>query len=353
MAEGTVIEVRSLYKIFGQKPAADAAVKLIREGVSKTELNARYGLVLGLKDINLTMPGGSIQVIMGLSGSGKSTLIRHINRLIDPTAGEILVGGTDVVRMNERDLREFRRHKTAMVFQKFALLPHRTVLDNTVYGLEVRGLPRARQVEEAMRWIERVGLKGFENRYPNQLSGGMQQRVGLARALTNDAPILLMDEAFSALDPLIRMDMQTVLLDLQKEIRKTIVFITHDLDEALRLGDRIAILRDGEIIQQGTGQEIVLDPADDYIAKFVREVNRGRVLMATSVMTSFSASNGPVSSLEGPAIAESATLEEALRQMTNAGARTAHIVDGQSRPIGELTMDKVVAAVVTPVSTKA
>jgi glycine betaine/proline transport system ATP-binding protein len=339
------IDIRSLYKIFGPKAEARTAVDLVREGLSKAELNARHGLVLGLKDINITMAGGAIQVIMGLSGSGKSTLIRHINRLIDPTAGEVLVGGSDVVGMNERDLREFRRNHTAMVFQKFALLPHRTVLDNTVYGLEVRGLPRARQVEHAMRWIERVGLKGFENRYPNQLSGGMQQRVGLARALTNDAPILLMDEAFSALDPLIRMDMQTVLLDLQKEIRKTVVFITHDLDEALRLGDRIAILRDGEIIQQGTGQDIVLRPANDYIAKFVKEVNRGRVLLATSVMRPLSEADGA----DGPAIPHGATLEEALRKMTDCNAHSAKVLDEHARPKGCLTMDAVVSAMVTPV----
>ena len=238
------IQIRSLYKVFGANAAH--AVDLAKQGMSKAELNECHGNVLGLKDITLEMPAGAIQVIMGLSGSGKSTLIRHINRLIDPTAGEVLVGGVDVVKMNEKDLREFRRRNTAMVFQKFALLPHRTVLDNTVYGLQVRGVPRKQQIDEAMRWINRVGLAGFENRYPNQLSGGMQQRVGLARALTNDAPILLMDEAFSALDPLIRTDMQGVLLDLQKEIKKTVVFITHDLDEALRLGDRIAILRDGE-----------------------------------------------------------------------------------------------------------
>ena len=186
------IEIRSLYKVFGSNAAQ--AVELVKGGMSKAELNEKHGNVLGLKDINLEMPGGCIQVIMGLSGSGKSTLIRHINRLIDPTVGEVLVGGHDVVKMNEHDLREFRRKNTAMVFQKFALLPHRTVLDNTVYGLQIQGVPRKKQVEEAMRWINRVGLSGFENRYPNQLSGGMQQRVGLARALTNDAPILLMDE---------------------------------------------------------------------------------------------------------------------------------------------------------------
>ncbi|MGN6764862.1 MAG: quaternary amine ABC transporter ATP-binding protein [Rhizobiaceae bacterium] len=349
MAEGAGagIEVKSLYKIFG--PDAASYVKLVKEGMGKAELNERHGRVLGLKDISISMPAGGIQVVMGLSGSGKSTLIRHINRLIDPTAGEVLVGGADVVKMNEAELRNFRRNKTAMVFQRFALLPHRTVLGNTVYGLEVRGMPRPQQNKAAMRWIERVGLKGFEDRYPNQLSGGMQQRVGLARALATDAPILLMDEAFSALDPLIRTDMQSILLELQKEIRKTIVFITHDLDEALRLGDRIAILRDGEIIQQGTGQEIVLKPADDYIAKFVQEVNRGRVLLASSVMGSVE-KDGEATCTSGPAIAASATLEEALQEMTNAGAHIVKVVDAHDRPVGQLTMDAVVSAMVTPVS---
>jgi glycine betaine/proline transport system ATP-binding protein len=334
------IQIRSLYKVFG--PNAAHAVDLIRNGMSKADLNARHGNVLGLNDVSLDMPGGGIQVIMGLSGSGKSTLVRHINRLIDPTAGEVLVGGVDVVKMNQQDLREFRRANTAMVFQKFALLPHRTVLDNAAYGLELRGVPRKRQLDEAMRWINRVGLAGFENRYPNQLSGGMQQRVGLARALANDAPILLMDEAFSALDPLIRTDMQSVLLDLQKEIRKTIVFITHDLDEALRLGDRIAILRDGEVIQQGTGQEIVLNPADPYVQKFVREVNRARVVYAASVMTPLTGEAA------GLPIAAEATLEDALRDMVRANGSIAHVLGANGKPAGALTLQALAAAMVTP-----
>ncbi|HLS18444.1 MAG TPA: ATP-binding cassette domain-containing protein, partial [Paracoccaceae bacterium] len=241
MADGSIglgssgIEIRHLYKIFGPNP--EAYVERVRQGMSKAELNVEHGHVLGLKDINIHMAPGGIHVIMGLSGSGKSTLIRHINRLIEPTSGEVLVDGEDVIRMSPAELRAFRRQKTAMVFQTFALLPHRTVIDNVVYGLEVQGFPRQQQVETGMRWIERVGLKGFEKSYPNQLSGGMRQRVGLARALANDAPILLMDEAFSALDPLIRTDMQTVLLDIQAELQKIIVFITHDLDEALRIGD--------------------------------------------------------------------------------------------------------------------
>jgi glycine betaine/proline transport system ATP-binding protein len=336
------IEIRHLYKIFGTRP--EQYVDAVERGMTKKELIERHHHVLGLKDISITIPGGCLQVIMGLSGSGKSTLIRHINRLIDPTAGEVLVGGVDVVRMNEKELREFRRHKTGMVFQKFALLPHRTVLDNTVYGLEVQGVPRKRQVEAAMRWIERVGLSGYEKNYPNQLSGGMQQRVGLARALTNDAPILLMDEAFSALDPLIRMDMQTILLDLQKEIRKTIVFITHDLDEALRLGEQIAILRDGEVIQQGTGQDIVLRPADDYIARFVKEVNRSRVIRADAIMQPLRPGTSP----DGPPVPGSAVLEEAVLRMTDAGASIAHVVDRQGVVLGVLDLHSVLAAMASP-----
>ncbi len=340
------IEIKGLSKIFG--PQAADLVHLLQEGIGKAEMNERYGHVLGLKDISISMPAGRIQVIMGLSGSGKSTLIRHINRLIDPTVGTILVGGEDVVKMSPRQLQEFRRHKTAMVFQKFALLPHRNVLENTVYGLEVQGLRRSRQVEAAMHWLERVGLNGFETKYPNQLSGGMQQRVGLARALTNDAPLLLMDEAFSALDPLIRVDMQTILLDLQKEIRKTVVFITHDLDEALRLGDRIAILRDGELVQQGTGQEIVLAPADDYIMSFVRHVNRGRVVRVESIM-------GPVAAAEeGDAITAPAgtLLEDAARLLlSSSGADRLTVTDSQSRPVGSLTLQRIMSVMVARLST--
>ena len=338
MAElGIPITVRNLYKIFG--PDGADYVDAVKNGMSKTELNEKHGHVLGLKDINIEMPAGGIQVVMGLSGSGKSTLIRHINRLIDPTAGEVLVGGDDVVKMNMDQLREFRRHKTAMVFQKFALLPHRTVLDNAVYGLEIQSVSRAKQEEEARRWIDRVGLSGFENHYPNQLSGGMQQRVGLARALTNDAPILLMDEAFSALDPLIRSDMQSVLLDLQQEIGKTIVFITHDLDEALRLGDKIAILRDGEVVQQGTGQQIVLKPANDYIETFVRDVNRGRVIRCRTLMV-------PGARVDGPDVDPSLVIEEAARQLSGDNKEAANVVTAKGKHLGVITMSDIIGAIV-------
>jgi len=334
---GFGIHIQNLYKIFG--PHAARYVPLVEQGMSKEELNREHGHVLGLKNINIAMPAGGIQVIMGLSGSGKSTLIRHINRLIEPTAGQILVDGVDVVNMDRHRLRAYRRHNTAMVFQKFALLPHRTVLENTVYGLEIQGKPKTEQIDTAMRWIERVGLKGFEGNYPNQLSGGMQQRVGLARALTNDAPILLMDEAYSALDPLIRVDMQTVLLDLQKEIKKTIVFITHDLDEALRLGDRIAILRDGEVVQQGTAQDIVLHPADDYIARFVQEVDRSRVVRVDSLLSPAACA----CVRPRVCVPTGATLDAATRALIDAGEKDVGVLDKGGRVLGVLSLDAMLA----------
>ena len=272
----TKIEIKNLYKIFGDNP--QSMMEKVRGGVTKDELNDQYNHVLGLSDINLKMPAKGIQVVMGLSGSGKSTLIRHINRLIEPTAGEVWIDGENVLAMNEKQLRNFRRNRASMVFQKFALLPHRTVMENTIYGLEIQGMPEKDAKKQAAHWIDRVGLSGYEENYPGQLSGGMQQRVGLARALATDADILLMDEAFSALDPLIRTDMQDILLDLQRELHKTIVFITHDLEEALRIGDQIAVLRDGQVIQQGTPQQIVLKPKDNYIADFTKAINRGRVI---------------------------------------------------------------------------
>jgi glycine betaine/proline transport system ATP-binding protein len=334
------IQIKSLFKIFG--PRGRDYVDAVKQGLTKAKLNAEHGHVLGLRDINIDMPAGAITVVMGLSGSGKSTLIRHINRLIEPTSGEVLYDRTDICKMNENELREFRRHKTAMVFQKFALLPHRTVIENTIYGLEIQGVPRSESEKKGRYWIDRVGLSGFENHYPNQLSGGMQQRVGLARALTNDADILLMDEAYSALDPLIRVDMQSVLLDLQKELKKTVVFITHDLDEALRLGDKIAILRDGNIVQQGTGQDIVLKPADDYITAFVKEVNRGRVIQAQTIMKPLAGE------VQGVRINGNTVLEVAAKQLTDTNQSTAIVVDAAGKPIGYIDLQGIVGAMVTP-----
>lgn len=270
------IRVENVSKIFGSDPAA--ALARIRAGMGKAELLESSNHVLGLHEINLDIREGETFVIMGLSGSGKSTLIRHFNRLIEPTAGRILVDGEDVLTLTEPALRAFRRKKVSMVFQRFALLPHKTVLENVIYGLITDGVPKPEARNRGMRQIEQVGLSGFEGHYPGQLSGGMQQRVGLARALATDAEILLMDEAFSALDPLIRHDMQMQLRDIQARLHKTIVFITHDLDEALLLGNHIAILKDGMVRQVGTGAGILMAPADDYVARFVRDVNRARIV---------------------------------------------------------------------------
>lgn len=272
------IEVSHIYKIFGPHP--DRWLKAVQDGMSKEELLTRSGHTLGLRDISLSIDEGSIYVIMGLSGSGKSTLIRHFNRLIEPTSGEIRVDGQNVVELGRRDLAHFRQQKMSMVFQRFGLFPHRTVLDNAAYGLAVQRVPRAQREEKARYWLDQVGLSGFEHQYPHQLSGGMQQRVGLARALATDAEILLMDEAFSALDPLIRREMQDHLLKLQARLNKTIVFITHDLDEALRLGNRIAILKDGELVQEGEPEDILLEPATEYVQSFLQDVNRSKVLNA-------------------------------------------------------------------------
>jgi glycine betaine/proline transport system ATP-binding protein len=276
------IKIESLYKIFGTNPKM--GLEHVKNGVGKDELLTKYSHVLGLQDINLNIQEKNIQVIMGLSGSGKSTLIRHINRLIEPTAGKITVEDQDVMAYNKNALRNFRRQKTAMVFQRFALMPHMTVIKNVSLGLDMRGIKPKEAKEKASKWIEKVGLNGYEEKYPQHLSGGMQQRVGLARALTNDADILLMDEAFSALDPLIRKDMQDILLGLQSELHKTVVFITHDLDEALKIGDRIAILKDGKMDQDDLPADILLNPKTDYVKKFVEDVNRSRVLKAKHIM---------------------------------------------------------------------
>ncbi len=332
------IEIRDLYKIFGNDPKR--YVDAVKKGMSKAELSKAHGHILGLNAIDISIPAGKIQVVMGLSGSGKSTLIRHINRLIEPTSGSIVINGRNVLEMNELELRDFRRQHTAMVFQRFGLLPHRTVIDNVTFGLEVRGVDKAKARNTGMRWIDRVGLSGFETRYPDELSGGMQQRVGLARALSSDASILLMDEAYSALDPLIRTDMQTMLLELQSELKKTIVFITHDLDEALRLGDRIVILRDGSIIQQGDAQDILMRPADDYIERFVKDVNRGRFLKVDAVMDRATA----IDDASRPRLASGTTLEAAARTLTNSVSDSGIVTGADAKPIGIISLRQITAA---------
>ncbi|OQX36256.1 MAG: glycine betaine/L-proline ABC transporter ATP-binding protein [Oceanospirillales bacterium LUC14_002_19_P2] len=281
MAE-PMIQVKGLYKVFGAKPAS--VMPLVHAGKSKDEILAETGHTVGLKDINLSINRGEIFVIMGLSGSGKSTLIRHFNRLIDPTEGQVQVEDVEVTELGSKALQEFRRYKMSMVFQHFGLLPHRTVLENVSYGLAVQKVGKVERQAKAREWLETVGLKGYEEQYPAQLSGGQQQRVGLARALCTNADVLLMDEAFSALDPLIRSEMQDQLIELQAKLQKTIIFITHDLDEALRLGDRIAILKDGEVVQQGKPEEILLNPATSYVEAFVKDVNRARALTVETVM---------------------------------------------------------------------
>ena len=257
---------------------------MVKEGFTKDEILEKTGHTVGLDNVSLKIEEGETFVCMGLSGSGKSTLIRHLNRLIDPTDGEILVEGTNVMSLDKEKLIEFRRHKMSMVFQRFGLFPHKTVLQNVGYGLEMQGKAEDVRNKISMEKIDAVGLNGFENQYPNQLSGGMQQRVGLARALATDTDIMLMDEAFSALDPLIRSDMQKQLIDLQSELKKTIVFITHDLDESLRLGDHIGILNSGKLVQVGTPEEIIMNPADDYVKAFVKDVNRAKVIKAKIIM---------------------------------------------------------------------
>ena len=327
------IEINNVYKIFGPKP--NQVLEMVKGGSGKDEILEKTGHTVGLDNVSLKIEEGETFVCMGLSGSGKSTLIRHLNRLIDPTDGEILVEGTNVMSLNKEKLIEFRRHKMSMVFQRFGLYPHKTVLQNVGYGLEMQGIDPEKRNSVAMEKIEAVGLSGFENQYPNQLSGGMQQRVGLARALATDTDIMLMDEAFSALDPLIRSDMQKQLLDLQAQLKKTIVFITHDLDESLRLGDHIGILNAGKLVQVGTPVEIVMNPADDYVEAFVKDVNRAKVLKAKIIMKSANEVNG-IDKNNLIKVGEDQFIEEFLPQVvcTNANCE---VVDKQGNIRGYIT----------------
>lgn len=330
------IRVEGVSKVFGRDPAG--ALAKVRAGMDKARLKDETDHVLGLHDIDLSIRAGEIFVIMGLSGSGKSTLIRHFNRLIEPTAGRILFDGDDILTYDAARLQAFRRRKVAMVFQRFALLPHKTVIENVAYGLTLDGVAKPEAFRRAGDQIALVGLTGFETSYPAQLSGGMQQRVGLARALATDAEVLLMDEAFSALDPLIRHDMQIQLKELQGRLGKTIVFITHDLDEALLLGDHIAILKDGAVRQVGTGSEILAAPADDYVARFVRDVNRGRILLCGAF-----AESGLVAAADAPVIGADATLEAAFAAFAG-GAAAVAVRDGDGRIAGALTPRRVMEA---------
>ena len=306
------IVVADLVKVFG--PAPRSVLPLLADGVGKDAILERTGHTVGLHGVDLTIEAGETFVVMGLSGSGKSTLVRCLNRLIEPTGGRVVLDDVDVLGLGRRDLRELRRKRMGMVFQRFALLPHRSVLSNVAFGLRVQGVARGERDAKAKAWIDRVGLSGYEEALPRELSGGMQQRVGLARALCTDPDVLLMDEAFSALDPLIRREMQDELTKLQGELGKTIVFITHDLDEALRLGDRIAILKDGAVVQVGTPVEIVGRPADAYVHAFVEDVDRGRVLRAHDALPE---APGPAPA-GAPRVAAHAPLRDALAALASA-----------------------------------
>lgn len=324
------IEVKNASKIFGK--SSKRAAQLLKDGKTKKEILKETGATVGVNNAAFDVLEGEIFVIMGLSGSGKSTLVRLLNRLIDPTSGQILLDGEDIVKMNKEQLRNVRRKKIGMVFQNFALFPHKTILENTEYGLEIQGVAKEERKSQAVESLRLVGLAGYESQYPQQLSGGMQQRVGLARALANNPDILLMDEAFSALDPLIRKDMQDELLQLHEDMGKTIIFITHDLDEALRIGDRIALMKDGEIVQIGTPEEILMNPSNDYVERFVEDVDLSKVLTANHIMKHADT----VQIDRGPRVA--------LRLMESLRISSIYVVDKGGRLMGALTAQDAVSA---------
>ncbi|MGV9339327.1 quaternary amine ABC transporter ATP-binding protein [Streptomyces sp. NPDC003688] len=328
-----------LYKVFGPEP--DQAVQRLEQGADREELRAE-GVTAAVIDASFSVEPGEIFVVMGLSGSGKSTLLRMLNGLLEPTSGQVSFDGQDLTALKAPQLREVRAHKISMVFQHFALFPHRSVRANAAYGLEVQGVPRAERERRADEALELCGLAGWEDSWPDELSGGMQQRVGLARALATDADLLLMDESFSALDPLIRRDMQDQLLELQKTLRKTIVFITHDLNEAMRLGDRIAVMRDGRVVQTGTAEDILLRPADDYVASFTQDVDRARVLTAGAVMDT------DVRGDEADCGCETATPRTPFTDLCAISARLSHpvaVVDDQGELVGVVPRQRLVGFV--------
>jgi glycine betaine/proline transport system ATP-binding protein len=325
----SIIQVNGLFKVFGNDPKR--VFPLIEKGRTKNEILKKTGCAVGINNASFEIQKKEIFVLMGLSGSGKSTVIRCLNRLIDPTRGEVLIDGQNIMKMNREELLQVRRTKLSMVFQHFGLLPHRSVIRNVEYGLEVAGTPAEDARRSALDALELVGLKGYENSFPNELSGGMQQRVGLARALASDPEVLLMDEAFSALDPLIRTQMQDELLELQARMHKTIVFITHDLDEALKLGDRIGIMKDGAIVQIGTPEEILTNPADEYVKRFVENVDRSKVITAASLMRKARTVTVPK---DGPHVA--------IRAMEKLGLSSIFAVDSGRHLQGLLTVDDAI-----------
>ena len=322
---------QNLWKVFGPHP--ESVLNVVNNGATKQEVLEQTGHVIAVKDVSFEVRENEIFVIMGLSGSGKSTLVRCINRLIEPTKGRVLIDGADIAQMSDAELQELRRHKLSMVFQGFGLLPHRSVWDNVVFGLEIRGEQGTEMEEKVRQALELVGLKGWEKSRIYELSGGMQQRVGLARALAVDPEIILMDEPFSALDPLIRRQMQDEFINLRSVVKKTVVFITHDFIEALKLGDRIAIMRDGEIVQIGTAEEIVAHPADEYVSEFVKDVPRGKVVTAESIME------------QPPVLVGSAqNLEVAIEGMRVKRVTVAFVVDADGRLKGIVTMEQAITA---------
>ena len=332
MSESTSkIQVKNVTKIFGKN--SKKALQLLNKDETKQNILKATGATIGVKQADFEVHTGEVFVIMGLSGSGKSTLVRMFNRLIEPTVGEILIDGEDIVKMNTAQLKEVRQKRISMVFQNFALFPHRTILENAEYGLEIKKVPPAERREHAMKALESVGLKGYEHQFPSQLSGGMQQRVGLARALASDTDIILMDEAFSALDPLIRKDMQDELIEIQEQYKKTIIFITHDLDEALRIGDRIALMKDGSVIQLGTPEEIMINPANEFVEKFVEDVDLSKVLTASHIMK------------RGEKIGVDRGPRVALEIMRKQGYSSIFIVDRRQKLLGALTAEQAKQAI--------
>ncbi|GIU97992.1 MAG: glycine/betaine ABC transporter ATP-binding protein [Actinomycetota bacterium] len=332
------VSCRNLWKVYGPRP--ERVVGSAEADLPRAELLERTGCVVAVRDVSFDVAPGEVFVVMGLSGSGKSTLVRMINRIHEPTAGTVLIDGEDLRACDEEQLREIRRRKISMVFQHFGLLPHRRIVDNVAFGLEIQGVEKADRLAIAERVLEKVGLAGWGNAYPEELSGGMQQRVGLARALANDPEILLFDEPFSALDPLIRRDMQDEVLSLQRDLKKTMIFITHDLAEALKLGDRIAIMKDGRFVQVGTPEEVVAHPADDYVADFTRDVPRAHVLTARAIMRPV---NGEAP-LDGPTV-RTDTLVQALIPIVADADRTIRVVD-DDRVVGVVDRTDVMRALV-------
>jgi len=341
MSEATKIVCNNIWKVFGPNP--EITLKNLDHSLTRAQVQEQTGHVIGVRNMSFKVEQGETFVVMGLSGSGKSTLVRCLSRLIEPTAGEVLIDGVDVIKMNDTQLTELRRHKMSMVFQHFGLFPHRKVIDNIAFGLEIRGVGKQQRTEKAMEVLEMVGLSGWESNYPRELSGGMQQRVGLARAMAVDPEILIFDEPFSALDPLIRREMQDELLSLQQKVQKTMVFITHDFLEAIKMGDHIAIMKDGETSQIGTSEELVASPADDYVREFTEDVPRYKVLSVGKVMQAVStvSLNG-----DNPVVSESAKLDS-LIEVASESEKALAVVNSDGQLVGEITQSMFLKAMST------